>query len=347
MSWAGYTRINNAWGCWGNPQPQPWFPNGWPPGFPPPPGPPGPQFFPGYDVQEYTPGYDVNENTVGYDVQEFTPGYDMKPFGLSGQIGDTPVAPLAPLDLSGQIGDTPTEPMPRSLRARSLPSIVRGDNPHRRVSPQPQRPQWRVGTTPDRSHLNLHAANYPTPGFFFDASNPQGRFKYTDVESFIRAALGSALAQAGMPQSLAMAKNGEELRKALADVIASGLYNDGLYGTTNVGMTGGRRWVAPHGRGINWEPHHGDARRTIASGESPQRTTELDGSRLPQFIEAKYRPLVYVPELDLQALQSYQIVPVQLDPPVQPNLNGVRFPGGVGHVRSTAGRTARDWWDRP
>lgn len=181
---------------------------------------------------------------------------------------------------------------------------------------------------------------------FFDANNPQGRFRFTDVDSFLKAALGSAMAAAGMTSSIAATKNAEPLRKALADLMTCGTYNDGMFGTTSVGFIGGRQFVGPHGRGINWEPHHADVHQLIASRKTPYRTTNIDGSRLPQFIEAQHRPVVYVPLLNLDALRRYEIVPASIDPPIKIDVSGVRFPGGVGCNVMGGRGTAKDWWGR-
>jgi hypothetical protein len=336
--WAGYTFLNGNWGCAGYPAPQPYFPGGWPPGYPPPPG----TFGQPAQVTP-VPGEEPSPGQISPAPQGEAIGSGTDPF-FSGQIGDTPTDPGV-LGLSGQIVDTPTEEDDETLRTPLQPSTTRDTNPSRWWAPQ--RPQWRYAREPDRSHLTLHVANYPTPGMFFDANNPQGRFRFTDVDSFIRAALGSALRMAGLPGDLATSRAGEPLRKALSDAIVCGKYNDGLFGTTAVGFLGGRRWVGPHGRGINWEPHHADVRRVIASGKTPYRTTTLDGSRMPSYIESNHRPLVFIPELDLRALRNYRIVPTKTDPSIQKiDLNGVRFPGGVGCVQHTTGRNARDWWER-
>jgi len=320
--------------------------------------------------QKYYWGYNVIDNSLscyGYPWPSYLPPGTFPPgYGPGGPIpgqeqGPLPAqvspAPAAP----GQIDPVPVPP---SGVAPPDP-LPRVSNPRDRRIRRAQRHQWSLRRSDDGAYPwlrpTLHVANYPTPGMFFDASNPAGRFVFDSPNAFYSAALGSVLSMAGLDPTLAMTRAGEQLRKDIADWMSCGTYNDGLFGTTTVELVGGRQWIGPHGRGINWSPRHGPVRQYIANAKAPYRTTKLDGSRLPNYIEANHRPLAWVPAFDLDVLRNqHQLVPLRwannrsaIDPPpiVQKlgvDVSGVRFPGGVGCQGLGAHkvkRSARAWWE--
>lgn len=160
---------------------------------------------------------------------------------------------------------------------------------------------------------------------------------------------------AGMDPALATSRAGAPWRKQLSDLTTCGQYNDGLFGTTTVGLVGGRRWVGPHGRGINWDARHAPIHQLITHGEGLYRTTKLDGNRLRKYTEANHRPVIWLTAIDLDVFaQERRLVPAKwsdgrlaIDPPqhFHIDLSGVRFPGGVGCVDRRTGGNARDWWE--
>jgi hypothetical protein len=223
---------------------------------------------------------------------------------------------------------------------------------------------WEYRTAQDDGYpwegLILHAKNYPMPGTFFDADNPQGAYVFRDTASFLRALLGSALVMAEMDTSLATSSPGAPLRKALADLQASGEFNDAMFGTSATELVGGRGGIGPHDRGINWEPRHAPVRELLSRRVTPYRTTKINGQRLEEHIEANHRPLIWNPAINLDVLRNERRISVEgmnwpdgssmIEPPpavtaLGVEASGVRFPGGMGHPRSQAQRgSARDWW---
>lgn len=258
----------------------------------------------------------------------------------------------------------------------TIGAIARGEQPKRTANPagsqEHVRQELRVGSPWSYRTANdegypwaasaLHAKNYPMPGTFFDANNPQGAYVFKGTDSFLRALLGSALVMAEMDTSLATSSAGAPLRKQLADLQASGEYNDGLYGTSTTSLVGGRRGLGPRDRGINWEPRHAPIRTLIANGQKLYRTTDIKGQRLPAHIEASHRPLVWNPAINLAVLRNERRITVEgmhwpdgrsmLDPPSSVSALGidtssVRFPGGMGQRKPQAQHgSAKDWWNR-
>ena len=327
----------------------------------------------------YWVGYTVLDQTCYGWPTAFPSGYGFD--GPPGQVTPVPLPPVPGEEPApGQVtpvpqpgpGVPPPDPLP--LQANPAQWWSQGQiSDTEFVSAQPQqrrrrgpRQGWQFRQAYEDVYPSvfptLHASNYPTPGMFFDADNPQGRFVFENPEDLYRAALGSALAMADGDRSLATSRHGAPLRKDLADLMASGHYNDGLFGTSSVGLAGGRPWIGPHGRGINWAPHHGPVRQSIARAEVPYRTTNIDGSRLSEHIESHNRPIPWIPAIDLDVLrEEHQVVPMQwrngtstIEPPpviekLGVELSGVRFPGGVGYAghgyEPSRRGSARQWWE--
>lgn len=214
-------------------------------------------------------------------------------------------------------------------------------------------------------NATLNSQNYPTPGMFFDANNTLGAFRFSGVESFIIAAVGSALSMAGVDASLATARTaaGRRLRKQMLDLIQCSKFNDGLYGAVSAPK------VSPNGRGVVWAPVHNDVFSMLSEGKTPARAIDVEGNRLPQFIEASSRPLVWIPAVNLDILATRNEISVErmawedgvstLEPPplvrsMKISLSDVRLPGGVGcssmfipnpgHRRAYT--QARSYWER-
>jgi hypothetical protein len=202
----------------------------------------------------------------------------------------------------------------------------------------------------------LHERNYPTPGMFFDANNPDGAFAFTTFEALIVAALGSALSMAGANANLATDHGGvgTRLRRELRDLIQCSRWNDSLYGTSNMGFAGGADMLGPQGRGINWRPHHSNVFGTLSQGQTPARTTKIDGARLAQHMSANQLPLIWIPAVNLHLLSGPNPTvsvegmtwtdgtPTSEPPPTVASksvqMSGVVLPGGPGCPPSVARR---------
>lgn len=213
-------------------------------------------------------------------------------------------------------------------------------------------PFWQTGGSFDTNYPwvtpTVHQQNYPTPGMFFDANNPNGAFVFTDFESLITAALGSALSMAGGRVSLATDHSGagDRLRQQLRDLIQCSRWNDSIYGTSNMGFVGGGDLLGPQGRGINWQPHHSDVFGTLSQNQAPVRTTAVDGRRLQQHMGANRLPLVWIPAVNLDRLAgpnpevtvegmqwtdgSSTIEPPPTVSDLSIQMSGVVLPGGPG-----------------
>lgn len=168
----------------------------------------------------------------------------------------------------------------------------------------------------------LHVHNWPTPGMFLDIGNAEGSWDPANgYDSMVIAALGSALAMAGLDPSIAEGPEGQELRKQLRQAImAVGGFNDLNYGQTNLNYAGGndpskpggnknKGIVSAHvlneqGRGLNWLPHHKDNKKRIAEELPSKRGSGIKGNRLTGA-QAGYRHmLVWIPAVSLDALRE-------------------------------------------
>lgn len=170
----------------------------------------------------------------------------------------------------------------------------------------------------------LHTTNFPTPGTYLDVNNSDMWHTDKGLDSMVRAALGSALAMAGADVSLANLGNqstrSKQLKQGLrnAIIIPDG-WNDRLYGQTNANYAGGNDPGKPggdankakvtymmnsEGRGLNWLARHADNIARIPQGISPKRTTKLDGAKLGGSNSGNQHMLIWIPALDLSALQG-------------------------------------------
>ncbi len=169
-------------------------------------------------------------------------------------------------------------------------------------------------------------------------------------DHLVRALLGSALTLAGYdgPDAVALAEaEGQDANSTLArrlrrDVrralTAVGAYNDLLYGQTNANYAGGvdpgkpctkgtsqapcedgirdanasaiRYMMNAQGRGLNWLPRHADVLNLIAENMTLERTTTLEGQRMPDL--GGHQMVVFCPAFDLAAL-----APDVADPQIQ------------------------------
>lgn len=275
----------------------------------------------------YPPGISEKEPaTPGIDEGAATPG-------ISEQTPSTP-------GISQQGPSLGTAPGPSSAPPKSNPSHNKGKRfvgGPSRTSPSPsrvaqnQKSAWAVKTPNDAGYpwpgLVLNAQNYPTPGMFFDANNPQGAFSFRGMNSFVKAALGTALSMAGLDPNIALANTAtaRSMRKEMLDLIQCSKFNDGLYGSSSSSMPG------PMGRGITWEAKHADVFGLLQNGKMPFRTIDAQGRRLPKYVEQNQLPLVWVPAVCLDALHDGEVVAIQPEPTgVKLSLSGVRLPGGVG-----------------
>jgi hypothetical protein len=314
--------------------------------------------------QKTYPGYNMISNSLscyGYPWPPYLPPGTFPPgYGPAGPIPGQDQAPL-PAGVVWQPASWEPVPPPDEGVEQPQPFPLQSNPSHRRA----RRRKWHIRRITDGLYPwmqpTLHVSNYPTPGMFYDASNPNG-FVFDNPERLYGAVLGSALSMAERDTSIAGSRRGADLRKKVADDVASGMYNDGLFGTSTVELVGGRRWVGPHGRGINWAPHHGNIRQSIAAANPPKRTTKIDGTRIQEYIEVNNKPLVWIPAYDLDALATHgDLVPLRwangrsaIDPPpvvsnLGVDLSGVRFPGGVGFGEQNPHRghrgSARQWWE--
>lgn len=202
-------------------------------------------------------------------------------------------------------------------------------------------------------------------------------------DSLVRALLGSALTLAGHdgPDAVAIAEAegqdpnallGRRLRRDVRRALtAVGTYNDILYGQTNANYAGGvdpgkpcssGSSAAPcedgirdpnatavtymmnaQGRGLNWLPRHADMLNLIGDGMMLERTTALDGARMPNL--GGRQMVLFCPAFDLKFLRpdlpesemaiEFLAYPdgsstVDAPPAVRAlgiNLNGVSLPG--------------------
>lgn len=176
----------------------------------------------------------------------------------------------------------------------------------------------------------LHPHNFPTPGMFLDLEQPDWFPPDAGFDGLVRAALGSALAMAGVDPEQASSKTsrGRRLRQEMRNTLYS-RWHLSLYGCTNENFCGGvhpskpggegRRAVVDHvmgprGRGINWLPRHAPNRELLACGRPARRTTDARGEPLlgaPGFT----RPLLWVAAVDLDALARAgpRVVPLRWD----------------------------------
>lgn len=204
---------------------------------------------------------------------------------------------------------------------------------------------WTFRDTFDESYpwpAALNRRNYPTPGMFFDANNPEGAFVFRSFDELVKATLGSALAMAGQDSNLATgnSETSRRLRKQVSEAILCSKFNDALYGTPTASRVG------PHGRGIDWSPRHVDVFGYLSEGIAPPRAIDAEGKRRPEHIEANFAPLVWIPAPNLAALQGADPQfteegmtwsdgestqePSPVVRRIGVNMEGVRLPGGLG-----------------
>lgn len=195
-----------------------------------------------------------------------------------------------------------------------------------------------------------HPQNEPMPGVFIDAEGHGG-------DELVKQVLGNAVimaANAGLDtssiQGLAHANSskGRQLRKQTRDLVFGGVFNDGLYGQTDIDKAGGNSeknisyMMNAKGRGLNWSPYHADNLDRITRGLAPKRMTNLEGDVLDPH-RGNVSMLVWIPAIDLQTLCTQLLVqPMQWSnetstqepPPVVQalgmDLSGVELPGGAG-----------------
>lgn len=221
------------------------------------------------------------------------------------------------------------------------------------ILPQPPEEfEWVIHASGDPGYPweepSLHADNYPTPSTFIQVK--YGSEAVDNLDSLVKAALGSALAMAGMDPSLATgtSSTSKRLRKEMRELISCGAFNDGNYGQTDPVKAGGSStntyMMNVKNRGLNWLPYHADNLSRMAQGLSPKRTTSLAGNRLLGANAGNTQMLVWIPAIDLEALAGPVPVVVPLywsdgtstkePPPIIQKLgvdmSGVNLPGGAG-----------------
>lgn len=196
---------------------------------------------------------------------------------------------------------------------------------------------------------SLHHKNYPTPSTFFDlnvddAFDPaKGFYKITE------AALASAVTMAGGDWQVVKTPAFKPLREAYRELLMCGEYNDGIFGQTDPKKSGAPATQASlvqnvKGRGPNMLPRQYNNLQRMAEGQSPKRSTRINGNKLAGVQGAHRQMQMWLPAIDLAAL----VAPVPSirplvwsdgsstkDPPpvVQAlglDLSGVNLPGGVG-----------------
>lgn len=198
-------------------------------------------------------------------------------------------------------------------------------------------------------------ANYPTPGTFY-------RVEYGDYGAkFLREAVGSALAMAGVDPSPAFAdtKLGKRLRKEMRNLILCAPFNDARLTSTNANFAGGNDpdmsggdadkpkidyMMGPSGRGLVWLPRHSDDTARLAQGLPARRNVALDGRKLGSGAS---HMLIWIPAVNLDKLRgTYPVITTAgmewadsgkstLHPPTPVDrlgvdLNGISLPGGPG-----------------
>lgn len=214
--------------------------------------------------------------------------------------------------------------------------------------------EWEVHGSGDPGYPwespTLHPENYPTPSTFIDIGTVDAWDTSKGFDSMVQNVLGSALAMAGMDAGLAVGNSStsKRLRREMRELIICSKYNDALYGQTDVKKAGGaegKDWMMnSKGRGLNWLPYHADNIGRMAQGKPPRRATSTNGKKLGGGKGGSSQMLVWLPAVDLGALQGavpsvkalqWSDASATTEPPpvvqrLGVDMSGVNLPGGAG-----------------
>lgn len=162
---------------------------------------------------------------------------------------------------------------------------------------------------------SLHPDNYPTPGVFIDIGNKEGAWDTSEgLDKMMKVLLAQSMAMANLAGgnvdvglAYAQTTKGKNLRRDYRNLIQCSVWNDALYGQTNIVAAGGKEGGSTHmmnnkGRGLNWYPRHADNLSRMAQGKKPKRTTSASGAKLASPNSGSSQMLLWLPAVDLQAL---------------------------------------------
>ena len=96
---------------------------------------------------------------------------------------------------------------------------------------------------------------------------------------------------------------------AYVELIACSPWNDTAYGTTNETAVGGSQGIAGHFRGINMYGRHHNNIAALAAGDTPRRSTHLNGGSDPgvEGDNSKWAQL-WLPPIRLDRLRDFGVV---------------------------------------